>query len=254
MSIKEIQKMLQERYSDEEILQDYKQKCESGLWKSEEIVIQRFVQDKNSKILDVGCGAGREAFALLKLGYKNIVCIDISASLVALFNSIAKEKKIKIRASVADIVNFKSRKKFDCVFLLNNVFDQIPLESRRLKALRNCHRVLKRNGTVILTSHSLFYPGKFGEEFLKLLPRFIEFQIKKMFHIPQKELEFGDQFILERKPIFVHLSSPMKIRSLIKKAGFRLVYFNSKKNIEKNKSPTLFTIFDEPLFYVGQKA
>jgi SAM-dependent methyltransferase len=158
-----------------------------------------------------------------------------------------------VRAKVANIVNFQSKEKFDCILLLNNVLDQIPLRSRRLKALQNCHKMLNKNGKIIITSHSIFYPGKFGEEWIKTFVMFISFNIKKLLKIPQEELEFGDQFIFERKPIFIHISSPNEIKQLLKESRFKILYFNSKKGIETGRKPNFFTIFEEPLFYIGQK-
>ena len=47
-----------------------------GLWKSEEILIDRFFKDKSARLLEAGCGAGRAALGLWNKGYTNITAFD----------------------------------------------------------------------------------------------------------------------------------------------------------------------------------
>ena len=56
-------------FEDMRVVCDYARAVrEVGLWESERIVVERFVS-KDAKILELGCGAGRIAIGLGKIGY-----------------------------------------------------------------------------------------------------------------------------------------------------------------------------------------
>ena len=44
-------------------------------------------EDKNNKILDVGCGSGAFSFVLFEQGFRNITGIDISDKLIEIANN-----------------------------------------------------------------------------------------------------------------------------------------------------------------------
>ncbi|MEM9160081.1 MAG: methyltransferase domain-containing protein, partial [Verrucomicrobiota bacterium] len=52
-----------------------------GLWESEEAVFCEYF-DESDRILDLGCGAGRIALGLNRLGYERIVGADLSLKMV----------------------------------------------------------------------------------------------------------------------------------------------------------------------------
>ena len=65
------------QYNKEENIKRYGEGIKIGLWNSEKIIFDKYI-DKKSKILDLGCGAGRTTFGLYELGYKNIIGLDIA--------------------------------------------------------------------------------------------------------------------------------------------------------------------------------
>ena len=72
-----------------------------GLWKSEEMIFEKHV-GKNDKILDMGCGAGRTTFGLHKLGYTNIVGLDITSSLIDYATNYSKTHNFDIDFVLCD--------------------------------------------------------------------------------------------------------------------------------------------------------
>ncbi len=73
---KELQRGVLENYSTADAVEKYTQRVAEGLRKYEKAAIDQFFP-LSGKVLVVGCGAGREAFALEALGYK-VKGIDIS--------------------------------------------------------------------------------------------------------------------------------------------------------------------------------
>ena len=81
-----------ERYKDKDRLKNYIEKTKKGLNFEEEKIIERHVP-KSSSILVVGCGTGREIYGLKKLGFKDIVGVDISPDMTKEAKKILPEVK-----------------------------------------------------------------------------------------------------------------------------------------------------------------
>ncbi|MFA5264105.1 MAG: class I SAM-dependent methyltransferase [Opitutaceae bacterium] len=63
-----------------------------GLWKSETLLIERFFPDKNARLLEAGCGAGRVTIGLWDLGYRSIDAFDFAEELLDQARSLASER------------------------------------------------------------------------------------------------------------------------------------------------------------------
>lgn len=72
------------------------------------------------KLLDLGCGQGRDSIAISRLGYQ-VVGIDISKVGIAQMNRKAAEEKLSLKGIVGDIYQYKSFSAFDFI-LLNSMF------------------------------------------------------------------------------------------------------------------------------------
>lgn len=118
----------------------------------EKAVIDEYMP-AGSRVLDVGCGAGRTTYFIDQKGCE-VTGIDISAPLIKK----AKELYPHIRFEVADVVNLPfTDNYFDVVFFSFNGLDYLyPLERRRL-ALQEMRRVLKPGGFLIYSSHNSIY-------------------------------------------------------------------------------------------------
>ena len=65
-----------------------------GLWKSELALIERYLPDRNARLLEAGCGAGRVAVGLWHQGYRNLTAFDFASELVEQAVNLAQEQGI----------------------------------------------------------------------------------------------------------------------------------------------------------------
>jgi len=111
---------------------------ESDFWsKVKAKLILKLVDGKN--ILDGGCGSGRLSKLLLDRGFE-VVAIDTDLKAV----EIAKKKGIS--CFVADISEWKTEQKFDCI-ILGDVLEHIDDDK---SAMRKIHTMLNPNGCIVV--------------------------------------------------------------------------------------------------------
>lgn len=77
-------------------------------------------QPKNKTVLDLGCGQGRDAIALARLGFE-MVGVDHLQVGVDQMNQIAEHEKLNLTGIVGDIYAFPSMHAFDYI-LLDSMF------------------------------------------------------------------------------------------------------------------------------------
>ena len=63
-----------------------------GLWRSERLVIERFLADPAADVLEAGCGAGRVTLGLWKMGFRSIHAFDFADELVDQARGLAREQ------------------------------------------------------------------------------------------------------------------------------------------------------------------
>lgn len=174
------------------------------IWPNEHIIrfVKRNFHDRNSVILDFGCGAGRNAIALAMEGY-NIIAMDHSEEAVEL----AREKSLE--------------RLLDIEFLVNKNTD-IPLKTASvnaivangslfyndwnttIKLLSNLHDVLSENGL-------MWADWRTKEDSLYAMGEETEKDFFKM------NEESG------RKGCYYHFFDEQQLRELYTKAGFQNV-------------------------------
>ena len=77
-----------------------------GLWESEKIFITKYFS-KEGKILDLGCGAGRTTIGLFKLGYKDLIGVDLTPSMIEEAMKNSSKAGIKVQFEIGDACNLK---------------------------------------------------------------------------------------------------------------------------------------------------
>lgn len=108
-------------------------------------IIKKYVNTKNARILDIGCGTGKYGEMMQENGYK-VVGIDKSVT------QINQAKQI-IEAYEADATNIPFEdNSFDvCTMII--MIQQLSKEDR-IKAFKEVHRILKPNGILIIKTCS----------------------------------------------------------------------------------------------------
>jgi len=225
--MEELETKVIKAYSENKIRNLYKESVKEGLWKSEELLIDKYFK-KDSKILDIGCGTGRTTFQLAKKGY-NIIGIDIVPVMIESAKELNKEFNARIEFKVmnATYLEFENET-FDGAIFSFCGWDQIPKKENRLKALKEIYRVLKYYGHFILTSYSRggLWPGNWFKIYL-LKP--LGFNVK--------EVEYGDIFFKKGgKEIyegeqFIHFPTLSKVKKQIEEVGFKLVFSDRRNSI-----------------------
>ncbi len=102
------------------------------------------------KLLDIGCGIGNSTLPFAKAGF-DCVGIDISPEMIKLAKKFSEKHKVKISLREGDILSIPFQaNRFDYVISIA-VLHHLDSEEKRLKALEEIKRVLKKKGKVFLT-------------------------------------------------------------------------------------------------------
>ena len=130
---------------------DEMQSWNSALKEWERFVVQYL--PSGAKILDIGCGLGREAFALADLGY-DVVGIDISKEVISQVKQLSADKGYKIPFYEYDgaHLDFPSDY-FDVVLIWAQTFGLLYGNEFKEGYLSECKRVLKKGGLCSFSTH-----------------------------------------------------------------------------------------------------
>lgn len=142
-----------DKYNRPEEVAYHREIAAEGLEPWELDFVNRFALEKG-ELLDIGCGAGREAIALAKLGFK-VTAIDIAPAMIEEARRKAKEENLNIRFEVksAPYLNYKDNS-FDYILFGKAVYSYIPTSALRIKTLQEVKRILKPAGRAIFSYYT----------------------------------------------------------------------------------------------------
>ncbi|MDO6674267.1 methyltransferase domain-containing protein [Tenacibaculum sp. 1_MG-2023] len=104
---------------------------------------------KKGKLLDLGCGQGRDALALAQLGY-NVTGIDNSKVGIAQMNEIGKTKNLDLVGIVADIYDFEQFDEFE-IILLDSMFHFAKKDKKKeVGLIQKIISKVKNGGLVVI--------------------------------------------------------------------------------------------------------
>lgn len=178
------------------------------------------------RLLDLACGAARTTLNLHEMGL-SVKGIDISEKLIAT----AKRRFPYLDLEVGSYAQINAPDgSYDHVLISFNGLDYAYPEANRLTAIRECHRVLKKNGTFIFSSHNVkslhaspYYFLTAGELFVKLKNTFRAFK---------------QQSYIYENGFYTFFGSPNYVISQAEKHGFdpsEMVGFRTSRNYLFNK-------------------
>lgn len=106
---------------------------------------------KNEKILDICGGQGRHSLELAKRGYSDLTVLDSSRYLIKMGRKMAKDSGVDIKFICRDARATKLRKDdYSTIFIMANSFGYSPYKRENTRLLREAHRLLKRDGKLLL--------------------------------------------------------------------------------------------------------
>ena len=110
-----------------------------------------------ARILDIGCGLGREAFPLADMGY-DVTGIDISKEVISQVRQLSAEKGYNIPFTVYDGKELPfPEASFDVVLIWAQTFGLLYGEAFKRDYLTECRRVLKTGGLFSFSGHDYDY-------------------------------------------------------------------------------------------------
>lgn len=236
--------LVKKQYSNPDVIKSY---TSVGLFPAEKKLIEKYFKP-GSNVLDIGCGAGRTTIALAKNGF-NVTGIDLTHGMIEAAKYQAKCHKVDVNFKEMNAVNmnFKSES-FQNVLFAFNGFDQIHGKKNREIVLRKILNILKPGGCFIFTTRSGL---AFGRRTIAWALTSILYPYRKLIS-NKNQWEFGDKVWNGQYHFYVN---PIQLKSKISEIGYKILYFNSEKNIVKDKKPNFLTNFsnDKILFYVLKK-
>lgn len=173
----------------------------------------KYIKNKESKILDVGCGGGKFLNILASNGYHNTFGVEPDQTLIKGFLADAPKFEDKIKCGEATSLPFEDNT-FDCVYFFN-VMHHLQGMSEYRKAVDESHRILRENGLLIMIEpcNGFIYSAKRNLAFvLSYVSKFWS----NMYEMMAEERELMEMFIAEAN----------SMQAYIKSMGFDIIYNN----------------------------
>lgn len=111
-------------------------------------ILDNIKLEKEMKIIDIACGAGRHSLELAKKGF-NVTGVDYSEELLHKAKKRADEKNLKINFILGDIRNFRTHEPYDLAIMMGNSFGYFDDRDNE-KVLENINLSLKNEGYFVL--------------------------------------------------------------------------------------------------------
>jgi SAM-dependent methyltransferase len=177
---------------------------------TEQALVERYFS-KDGELLNLACGAGREAVLLARQGLRVTAC-DWSPRMMAEARRRAQEANLPVRFAVADLMDDLpyTEHAFDYLLLANIAYSYLFPQYRRLRFLRQAYSIL-RPGGVFIVSLACAGDGLPGEEKLQRL--FMKLRQVALFN---RHYEPGDSV----RGSFVHFFRPEELRQEFEEARF----------------------------------
>jgi len=130
-----------------------------GTEKEVDFIEKEIEFNKDLNILDVGCGTGRHLLELARRGYKNLVGVDLSASMLKRARQKASAEKLKIELIQNDAQNLNFCYEFDLIIsICEGAFSLMEDDQKDFEILKGIFYALVSDGKFILTTPNALYP------------------------------------------------------------------------------------------------
>ena len=244
-----------EKYLQPEEVEVFTRHIQRGLESFERKVISEYLAP-DSRVLDVGCGAGREAFEIRKMGCRDITAIDVSPAMIQAAKAEDKKRKSGIKFIEAEAGDFirEDEGGYDIILLLTQLLCHIPGHKNRIDFLARLGGLLSENGVIILSAHNRHEGGKYRFRW-KLLRLFTGIWRA----LGMTRLEFGDIMATQvseadsDKTAYLHIFTMNEIIDEVRRSGLELISARSNTEIDEGREIPEKRERDRYVFYVVGK-
>ena len=102
---------------------------------------------ENKKVLDIGCGEGKDAVFMAEKGY-DVTAFDLTENGIRKTIALAHKRGVKVNAYVDDINTFETDDRFDIVFSTGTV--QYIFDENKEAFFEKLQKITKPNGIVFI--------------------------------------------------------------------------------------------------------
>jgi ubiquinone/menaquinone biosynthesis C-methylase UbiE len=188
-----------------------------GLTVSEQKIIEKYFVHEG-RVLDLGCGTGRTTFPLQQKGH-DVIGIDLSKEMIDFART--KHPGVDFRVMNACELQFENES-FDYVLFSFNGLDCIFPYQKRLACLQEIHRVLKKGGLFVFSSHNALCLPKNRD----MLGTFI----RNVFNLRILS-RYREEISPNGKWVFYY-GIPMKEKVVLQKMGFQTLEIKSARYVK----------------------
>jgi SAM-dependent methyltransferase len=200
----------------------------------EKYVFHTFLH-RGGNLLDAGCGTGRVSL-LLSPHFRPIDAFDIAPKAVARARRESERVNAGVRFHVADATKLPfADASYDNVVFAYNGIEGIASDALRERALGELRRVLKPGGRFVFSTKSCFNWAYVKEFRLKGTARKL---LAKVGIGDRAWAGLGPGDILHREnghTVRLHTTNPLRMSRVLRRLGFRVLYFNSEVRLEANE-------------------
>jgi len=212
---------VRDKYDREGEAQEYARLALTGLDPLEREIVERHVKP-GGRILDIGCGAGREALGFARAGFR-VVGIDVAPRMIELARANALREGLDITFRVQSVTELDEPPgSFDGAYWAAS-YHHVPGRALRVQTLGRIRRALTADGVLVLL---VIYRGKRG---LVSRSRLVDFLRRAGTRLsgPWRLSEPGDGYMRDvtkasdpREAVFFHdFFDPQELRAEIEAAG-----------------------------------
>lgn len=219
---------------------------ELGLWVTEEKIFTRLYK-RDDSILELGCGAGRVAFGLYELGYRNLLATDFSSAMIKRARNLSTILEYPVPFRVCDAIKLEFEDNiFDGAIFSFNGLMQIPKAEQRERALCEIYRVISPGAWFVFTTHDR------------------ERSVHQDFWLAEKQFwkdgtqeakldDYGDRSErTESGTHFMHVPTVLEMHNQLGKVGFRIDSTAMRSELAR-ESIEVEAFSDDCRFWVVQK-
>jgi ubiquinone/menaquinone biosynthesis C-methylase UbiE len=221
-------KTFAEMYSTGGMFSEWSGIQDEGLHSHEAELISRRVPDKSAAICTLGCGCGRETFALYRAGYHNVCGTDFTAALLDMAKHRAQQDGLPIKFMQCPCQQILlSDASVDVVTMFSNILGHLTPRQIRMESLHEIRRILKPGGLVMLDANSIWHRFYYVAYFTAT--RFL----RKVWN--PMNFERGDKLFhpyRDSPPARIHWFEPDEIDRDAGMAGFRVVQRTTVEQIK----------------------